>query len=464
MRAQRRRSRPWRQIVLLLVASSAWLSARPLQDDADLEILRRDALAHFEVVPLREGIALAGRTRDRRVEIVDGLVLGDGTPLSGADLRTRLGADASLVLKLSYLSNAQLRSLFAAPPARAVTPSVPVAPPAPPPPPAPPAATPPAASAPRPPGPEPVPARTYHRTGARIGVGKSVTIAEDEEVTQGVVSILGNVTVAGRVRDDVVAVGGSVIVLPTADIRGDITSVGGTVSIAPGATHSGRIHTAVFKDWGGWSWPGVAWSRVTMDPATRWLTLAGTVTRVLLLGFAVGAIVLLARARVSRVGAAVAATPIRAAAIGLGAQILFVPALIVVAISMAITIVGLPFLAIVIPLALVTMLAAMLLGIASLAQTLGRWIADRAGWHADAVAWALGLGFVVLPTVLSRLVGIGPNLAGLAVALLAVGTIVEYVAWTIGLGAAIMTGLGRWSTVPPPVPPMPQATANAPSF
>ena len=37
-------------------------------------------------------------------------------------------------------------------------------------------------------------------------------------------------------------------------------------------------------------------------------------------------------------------------------------------------------------------------------------------------------------------------------------------AWTIGLGAAIITGLGRWYTVPPPIivqPAPPSAPANA---
>jgi hypothetical protein len=35
------------------------------------------------------------------------------------------------------------------------------------------------------------------------------------------------------------------------------------------------------------------------------------------------------------------------------------------------------------------------------------------------------------------------------------GVVVEFVVWTIGLGATLMTGFGRWSTVPPAVPPPP---------
>jgi hypothetical protein len=43
--------------------------------------------------------------------------------------------------------------------------------------------------------------------------------------------------------------------------------------------------------------------------------------------------------------------------------------------------------------------------------------------------------------------------------LIAVALTVEFVAWTVGVGAAIMTGLGRWHTVPPPIAVQPTATA-----
>ena len=46
--------------------------------------------------------------------------------------------------------------------------------------------------------------------------------------------------------------------------------------------------------------------------------------------------------------------------------------------------------------------------------------------------------------------------------LLAIALTVEFIAWTIGFGAAIITGLGRWYTVPPPITAQPtQPTASA---
>lgn len=414
------------------------------QQADDLEALRRQVLARFEVVPLRTGVALVGRATDRRVEIADGLILEGGTPIPGAELRARLGNDARLVLRLSYLDNAELRALFAVP--AAPTPAAP----APPPPPA-------IAAPPTPPAAEPpAPTRTYRRSGARIAFGKSLTVAEDEEVTDGVVAIGGRIRIAGRVRDEVVAIGGSVELLPTAEVRGDITAIGGRVTIAPGARHAGQIHHAEVRDWPGWSWPLAGWSWLDLGGATRWVTVAGTLARVALLAMAVALVALLGGSRVGRIGAAAAAAPLKSGVIGLTLQLLFVPALIVVSLGLAITIVGLPFVALLIPLALVTMFLAMLLGFAAVARAVGEWIGRRLGWERPGTVGVtlLGAAFIVLPTVVARFLGLAPGALGAAAfAVLAVGTAVEYIAWTIGLGAAAATGLGRWATAPPPLPP-----------
>jgi hypothetical protein len=211
----------------------------------------------------------------------------------------------------------------------------------------------------------------------------------------------------------------------------------------------------VTADWGAWSWPVFGWSRLEMPGASRWLTLAGTLTRLGLIAAAVSLVWLLAGPRVARIEAAASAAPLKAGAIGFGLQILFIPVLIVVSLVLAITIVGLPFVAVVIPLALAAMFLAMLLGFTSLAHAIGAWTARRLGGDAAPGLWVavLGVLLIVLPTLLSRVLGVAPETLGAAaVALLVVGTVLEYVAWTIGLGAAAMTGLGRRATVPPPIP------------
>jgi len=53
------------------------------------------------------------------------------------------------------------------------------------------------------------------------------------------VAVGGSVTVAGHVRRDAVAVGGSVTLLPGARVEGDAVAIGGAVSVEEGATLEG---------------------------------------------------------------------------------------------------------------------------------------------------------------------------------------------------------------------------------
>lgn len=457
-------SRAVRAVMALLVLS-ALVSVRAAGQPgaAADEALRRDIEARFDVVPLRDGVALSGRTADRRIEIDRGLVLSQGVPLSGDELRRRFGPDADLVIRLSYLDNDALRRLFAAPAGRQdgpapVAPAVPAAPQPPPPPPPP--APPPVFDRPSPAEATPV----FRRTGARLGLAKAIVIAPDEEVTDGVFSLGGSVRVEGRVRDGIVVVGNDLVLAPTADVRGDLTVIGGEITIAEGARHSGAVHHAAGSKRPRWSWPSIGWSWFEPGGRASWLPLAGTTARVVLLGLVMAALAFFARARVARIGATAAAAPLRAGLVGLAAQVLFVPALILLALVMAITIVGLPFVAVVVPLATLAFLATMLLGFTSLAGRVGQALGRSFTGAGDGVVAAalVGLALIVLPTFLSRVVGAGPESArAAAVGLLIVGTFVEYLAWTVGLGAAILTGLGRWSIVPPPVPPLTPESASA---
>lgn len=447
-------------LALALVSAVVSVRAAGQPSAAADEALRRQVEARFDVVPLRDGVALAGRTAERRIEIDRGVVLSQGVPLSGEELRRRFGADADLILRLSYLDNDALRRLFqTAQPSSSPRPAVPPAPPAPAVPPTPVVPPPPAAAVlPAEPAfdrPSPTEAGpVFHRTGARLGIGKAIVVASDEEVTDGVYSLGGSVRIDGRVRDGVVVVGSDLELSPTADVRGDLTVIGGELRMAEGARHAGAVHRGTGTPWPRWSWPTVGWSWFEPGGAASWLPLAGTTTRILLLAFAMAALAVFAQARVARIGAAAVATPVRAGLVGLITQVLFVPALIVLAIVMAITIVGLPFVAVVVPLAVLAMLATMLLGFTSLAGRVGRMFAGESVDGGVAAAALAGLAIIVLPTFLARLVGVGPDwLRVVAVTLLVAGTAIEYVAWTVGLGAAILTGLGRWSVVPPPLPP-----------
>lgn len=305
---------------------------------------------------------------------------------------------------------------------------------------------------------------TYRVTGTRIAIGQDVHIERDEEVTDAAVVVGGSLIVDGRVRDGIVVVGGDLRLTATADVRGDIVLVGGQLLRDEGARHAGSINYISF---GEWSRRTVGWlPTFEFGDFGRWLSLAGTFARLSLLAVLMVILLIVARAPVARTGRTAAAEPVRAALVGLAAEIFFVPFLIAASIGLAITIVGLPFIALLVPIALVIAVFALVLGFTSLACRLGEWMEDRLGWQPGNAFLATAIGFILImgPTLAARLIGVGPEaLRPFAFVLLMVGLAVEYLSWTIGLGAAILTGLGRWHTVPPPITtgPAPQAPSVA---
>lgn len=293
---------------------------------------------------------------------------------------------------------------------------------------------------------------TYKLTGTRIALGQDVRIERDEEVTDAVVVIGGSATIDGRVRDGVVVVGGNLHLTPTAEVRGDVVLVGGQLTRDAGSQLVGDVNYVSFGEWSrrnfGW------WPTVRFGEFGRWLSLAGTLARVSVLGILMVMMLVLARAPVARVGRAALAEPLRALIIGLATEILFVPALIAGAIGLAITIIGIPFVAVLVPIAIVMLVFAFVLGFTALACRIGEWIEDRLGWQPGNAFLATAIGFVVLlaPTLLARFVNVASvGAAPVTFLLVTIGLTVEFIAWTMGLGAAIMTGLGRWYTVPPPI-------------
>ena len=71
--------------------------------------------SRFEVLPIANGVVLTPRFRTavKSIELSDSTIAIDGTPVTGSELRERLGNDAELVLQLSYLTPAARRALAA---------------------------------------------------------------------------------------------------------------------------------------------------------------------------------------------------------------------------------------------------------------------------------------------------------------------------------------------------------------
>lgn len=435
--------------VLAMLPATVGVVEATSQVEAVDTALKSRVERRFRVLPVRDGVVLTPR-RDvpgvASIEIRDGLIAVDGTPATGAQLRERLGEDADLVLQVSYLSAAALRAWDAPPPT----------PPAPPAAPETPAAEAPVERA--------VPERGegddihWRKSSAKVHIGSSITVAEDEHVTDPVVAVGGSVTVLGRVDDDVVAVGGSVRLGPKARVRGDVTAVGGGVvqergSVIGGTVNEVRIGPQFdFRPWEffGGDWFG-GWHVVGGG-----FRLMGTVIRISIVLLLVMLVALVAAGPVERIGDRAGRDPWVSGFTGLLAQLLFVPVLVLTVVILAVSIIGIPLLVLV-PFVVIGFLLAVLVGFSGVALRLGRWAVgpDRPPFVALAVGVVLVSAVGVIARLLSLLpLPLWPVTWGVSVA----GFLVEYFAWTVGLGAALLTRFGTRGRIQPPAggpPPLP---------
>jgi hypothetical protein len=381
----------------------------------------------YELVALQQGVALVPRAADsgiRLIQIEGGVVSIDGQTLTGAQLRDRLGADADLVLQASYLTPQQQRELAGAAGL---------------------------AGAPQPP---PV-QRTEVTRGNRVRFGESLRIEVNERVEGDVAVFGGSADVDGEVTGDLAVFGGSLRMGPQGVVRGDVSVMGGGLDRAPGAQIFGSINEmgrgrGMFRR-GPWfsGMFGTFWSRFG--------SLAATVVRLTLL-LLVGLVVIgFGRSAVERVAARTAATPLRSGLIGLLAQILVLPVLILTCVVLVVSIVGIPLLALV-PFALLLVMLVMLVGFVGLASHVGRLLASRLGRPEAGPYGAFAVGVITIGAL--TLIGKLGALAGgfLLTPVTAVGYLVEYAAWTVGFGAALLYWYEtqtRFGTRRPAAPSMP---------
>ena len=440
-------------LAVALTAASAGGTAVAAQE-ASARALRQQVERRFDVLPLRDGVALrpkAPGSRVRSVELTGGDIAIDGTLVSGGELREQLGADADLVLRLSYLEPDARRALFA-PSAPASPPPAAVLPPEPPPAPS---------AAPEPPT-QPTPPRRL--SGPRIRFGGNVTVDRDEVVSDSVVVIGGSATVYGEVDGDVVVIGGTASLGPDAVVTRDVVVIGGILNRDAGARIGGKLNEI---GTGTIDLRGLRWRRFPWNGAFWWgsmwgslFALMSTGTRLAVLSLIACLILLVAREHVERIGARAAAEPIKAGAIGVLAQLLFVPLLLFSIVLLVVTIIGIPLLALV-PFAILALVLVLLVGFTAVAYHVGRLASGRLGWPVDNAYLTAIVGVVVIvsPVLVARIVGLaGGFLFPLTAVLLLLGFVVEYLAWTVGFGAvALMRFDRRPAAVPQPPPVLPGA-------
>jgi hypothetical protein len=166
---------------------------------------------------------------------------------------------------------------------------------------------------------------------------------------------------------------------------------------------------------------------------------------------------LLGRAAVARVGREVSEAPWQSVLVGVGAQIVLVPAVLAICGGLVVSIVGIPLLALV-PVAALVAGGLWLVGFTAVAARLGGALIGGSASGRLVPAVLLGLVLVFAPTLGARLAW-WAGWIGLPGFLLfgGVGWLVEAVAWSMGLGALILSWLrGRSASaaevVPPPMP------------
>ena len=368
----------------------------------------------YDIVALQQGVALVPRDPGslvRMIQVVNGVVTVDGETLTGRQLQDRLGTDADLVLQISYLTLQQQRGLASAPP-----------------------------DAPTAGGSTSQPAQTVERSdvtrGDRVRFGGDVTVNRNERLEGDAVAIGGSVTVNGEVTGDAVSIGGTLTLGPDAVVRGDAVSVGGALTRAQGARVDGDV-TEVGRGGGafrrGFFFPGIFgtfWSRLG--------SVAGTLLRIGLLVLLSVILVAFGRNPVERIAARIAATPVRSGLVGLLAEILFLPVLILTIVVLAVSIIGIPLLVLV-PFAVVLLMLGMLTGFVGLAYQIGQRLTSRLGWtgRGDYAVVAIGVVAIGALTLIAKLAALAGGFL-IGAPLTAAGYFVEYVAWTVGFGAAIL--------------------------
>jgi len=241
-------------------------------------------------------------------------------------------------------------------------------------------------------------------------------------------------------------------------VRGDVTAVGGSVEQEKGATIGGTVNEVrigphfQFKPWhvfngmwfDGWNVVGDGFR------------LVGTVMRISLVLLLVLLVSLIASRPVQRIADRVGRDPWLSGFTGLLAQLLFIPVLVMTIVVLAVSIIGIPLLLLV-PFGVVGFLVGMLVGFAGVALRVGRWAVgvERPAF----VALAVGVILVSAVALVARTLALLPvPLWPISWFLTFSAFFLEYIAWTVGLGGALLTRFGTRGTTtsfditPPPLP------------
>jgi hypothetical protein len=293
--------------------------------------------------------------------------------------------------------------------------------------------------------------RREGRDGVHFRMLRDYYLPADATASEPIVIVGGDATIDGRTDDDVVVIGGTLRLGPKAVVGGDVVTVGGDAVIDPAATVRGKVDTAVvvlpdvdwnvgwpIRSWRGW-WPVAA--------------LSATVLRLTLVLLISLLLTVVAPHWIRSMGVR-ASSALSSGLLGAAAEILFVPALIAVVIGLTISIVGIPLLG-AIPFVLALGALAWTGGFAAVAAAVGARLRGSSIERSSSLATDVLVGFIVISglTIVAHVIFAGPGwMTPFGWLTRAAGVAVEYVAWTVGLGAALSGRFVRTRATPPPMP------------
>ncbi len=219
--------------------------------------------------------------------------------------------------------------------------------------------------------------RTFSDSNRIVSTGRDVFVAQGD-VAETVVVIAANARIDGRVRGEVVAIGGTIHVGPEGVIEGTAVAIGGGLKMEPGAQVYGeQVNLGIFRNslpFVGKVFPltlGFAW----------WRAMAGIFLAML--------IYWLFPKPVERVAKTIKQDPFKVTLFGLLGYLALVPSIIL----LIITILGIPL----VPVLLLLFLVGRMLGKVALGLLLGQYLDGQFNWKwQEALLVLTGLGLLAL--------------------------------------------------------------------
>src|SRR5215216_127884 len=282
--------------------------------------------------------------------------------------------------------------------------------------------------------------------GVHLRVLRDYELPANATAREPIVVIGGSAKINGHAEDDVTVIGGTLHIGPTAVVGGDVVTVGGEAIIDPAAQIAGEINRSVVV--GPDIQLGLGWL------STGWWTLLAFGATILRLGIVFVVAVLLTLVApdwINSIARRASSAPLGSAAIGVAGEILAVPAAVAVTIALVLSVIGI-LLLVAFPIVLGAAGLLWVAGYAAVAAQVGLRLRGRDAVATKVTILDLFIGFALISalTLMAHGLMIGSGSAGPFLWMLrAAGWFVEWIAWTVGLGAALASVFGGRQPVTP---------------